>query len=159
MALGSDLGAPLAWKLYRKHLPTDKKIENTKEIANAESRGQGLGRSSGDGNAASQNPANIANGPRLQKQLTTESARSSYTIDGKLTTEAIKDSTQIQGLGPGQLANKNIPPGYGKYQTSTFQSPSGDYKVHFYRNPQTGHVLYNRDYKAVFNSMSGVPRK
>jgi hypothetical protein len=44
---------------------------------------------------------------------------------------------------------------WGKYTTRTFQSPSGDFQVHFYMNRVTGAIDYGYDYKVVFN---GVPR-
>lgn len=33
----------------------------------------------------------------------------------------------------------------------TFQSPSGPFQVHFYRNSASGAVSYTHDYKVVFN--------
>jgi len=71
----------------------------------------------------------------------------------------INAAEPIRGLGPGKLSNPAIPNGFGKYTTGTFQSPAGDFQVHFYKNPTTGEVIYGLDYKAVFNKMSGVPKK
>ena len=67
---------------------------------------------------------------------------------------AAADSRQI--IAPGNLGNPAIPQGYGKYTTSSFQSPSGDFQVHFYMNPTTGDVFYGLDYKAVYNAQVPV---
>jgi YD repeat-containing protein len=104
--------------------------------------------------ANSVNPQNIANAPRLAEQLTLESANSPFTSNGLLARHAIEDSKMI--FAPGELSNPAIPEGFGKYTTQTFQSPSGDFQAHFYKNPSTGEVFYGLDYKAVFNKMSGV---
>ncbi|RFA24180.1 hypothetical protein CAI21_22540 [Alkalilimnicola ehrlichii] len=103
------------------------------------------------------NPQNIANAPRLQDQLRLESANSPFTASGQLAPHAVNDARLI--IRPEELSNPAIPRGYGKYSTQTFQSPSGDFQVHFYKNPSTGDVLYELDYKAVLNKMSGVQRK
>lgn len=39
---------------------------------------------------------------------------------------------------------------WAKYTTRSFQSPSGPFQVHFYRNSVTGAVEYTYDYKSVF---------
>ena len=52
-----------------------------------------------------------------------------------------------------------IPAGFGKYSTQTFQSPAGDFQVHFYKHPVTGEVFYGADYKAKFNKVSEVQRQ
>lgn len=101
---------------------------------------------------------NIANGPRLAKQLTEESARSPFAASGTLTKDALASSRPLPNLGPGQLNNPAIPSGFGKYTTETFRSPSGNFQVHFYMNPTTREVFYGLDYKTIFNSMSGVAR-
>ena len=36
-----------------------------------------------------------------------------------------------------EIKNPNIPKGYGKYETKTFQSPSGNFKVHYYKTLYT----------------------
>jgi len=112
------------------------------------------------GDVASFGPAsNAANGPRLAQQLTQQSARSPFTATGQLTGDAIDASKPVPNLGPGQLSNPNIPAGFGKYTTQTFQSPAGNFQAHFYKNPLTGEVYYGQDYKVIFNSMSGVPKQ
>jgi len=103
------------------------------------------------------NPQNIANGPRLTQQLTWESATSSFNLDGTLTQQAIRDSQLI--IGPQRIINPAVPSGYGKYSTQTLQSPYGDFQTHFYMNQESGNVYYGLDYKTIFNSMSGVPKK
>lgn len=100
---------------------------------------------------------NVALNPKLAEQLTMQSAKSPFTTSGTLTQDAIKGANQI--IAPSELLNSNIPAGFGKYTTGTFQSPAGNFQIHFYKNPTTGEVLYGMDYKAVFNSMSGVPKK
>jgi hypothetical protein len=101
--------------------------------------------------------ANAATYPKLVNQLLFDAGRSVFKADGTLTQEAIDGATKI--IDPSLLKNPAIPPGFGKYSTETFQSPSGDFQVYFYKNPTTGEVFYGLDYKAVFNNMSGVPRK
>lgn len=95
---------------------------------------------------------NIANGPKLADQLRQQSARSPFTAEGKLTSEALKNSREI--IPASKLNNPAIPKGYSKYSTETFQSPSGNFQTHFYRNSK-GDVLYDLDYKNVFNAASG----
>jgi hypothetical protein len=95
---------------------------------------------------------NIANGPKLADQLRQQSARSPFTADGKLTNEAIQNSREI--IPASRLNNSAIPKGYSKYSTETFQSPSGNFQTHFYRNADRD-VLYDLDYKNVFNAASG----
>ena len=72
---------------------------------------------------------NIANASRLAKQLRLESAESPF--------------------------NPSIPKGFSKYSTDSFQSPSGSFQVHFYKNQKTGEVLYDLDYKVVFKAAVG----
>lgn len=103
------------------------------------------------------NPQSIANASRLYRQLTLQSAKSSFGVDGGLTQEAIDNSRLI--IPPEELSNPAIPDGYGKYSTRTFQSPYGDFQTHFYMNAETGDVYYGLDYKSVFNSMSGTPSR
>jgi len=102
---------------------------------------------------------NIATAKQLAEQLRLESANSPFAANGMLTQSAISDARAVPGLGPGQLANPNLPAGFGKYTTPTYQSPAGSFQVHFYMNPTTGDVFYGLDYKAIFNNMSGVPKK
>ncbi|WP_197419255.1 hypothetical protein [Burkholderia sp. BDU5] len=102
---------------------------------------------------------NIVTAKQLAKQLQLESANSPFTTGGTLTPKAISDAQAVPGLGPGQLANPNVPAGFGKYTTQTYQSPAGSFQMHFYMNPTTGEVFYGLDYKAIFNNMSGVPKK
>ena len=99
----------------------------------------------------------VALNPKLAEQLTMQSAKSPFTTAGTLMPDVIKGADQI--IAPSELMNPNIPSGFGKYTTSTFQSPAGDFQIHFYKNPTTGEVFYGLDYKAVFNNMSGVPKK
>lgn len=92
---------------------------------------------------------NVANAKRLAKQLQLQSARSPFSSDGKLTARVVKQGKEI--IPADRINNPNIPKGYAKYQTPTYQSPSGDFKVHYYYNKKTNSVLYDRDYKTIFN--------
>jgi len=106
------------------------------------------------------NPAqNVGNIPKLVNQLQLESANSPFAANGTLTQTVLDEAIPVPRLGPGQLSNPAIPAGYGKYTTGTYQSPYGDFQVHFYMNPETQEVFYGLDYKSVFNDMSGVPKK
>lgn len=96
---------------------------------------------------------NIANGPKLAKQLRFESANSPFTKSGALTDDAINNSREI--IPASSINNSEIPKGFSKYSTGTFQSPAGNFQIHFYKNPKTGEVFYGKDYKAKFNSKSG----
>jgi len=40
---------------------------------------------------------------------------------------------------------------WGKYETKTYPSPSGEFKAHFYKNERTGAIHYDDDYKSKFN--------
>ena len=100
---------------------------------------------------------NITNAQKLASDLKLQSANSPFATNGTLTQDAINNAKQI--FKPGELNNPAIPPGFGKYTTDTFQSPAGNFKMHFYKNSTTGEVFYGLDYKAVFNSKSGVPKK
>jgi len=101
---------------------------------------------------------NVANATKLADQLTLQSAKSPFTAAGTLTQDAINSSQVIRGLEAGRLNNPAIPSGFGKYRTDTFRSPAGDFQMHFYKNPTTGEAFYGLDYRAIFNSMSGVPK-
>ena len=102
---------------------------------------------------------NIATKKKLADQLRKEEASSAFNSDGTLSQEAINGSKPLEGYGPGELKNPAIPADVGKFETRTFQSPWGDFKVHFYMNPTTGQVYYGLDFKAILNSQSGVPKK
>jgi RHS repeat-associated protein len=93
--------------------------------------------------------------PALAGQLASESAASAFTAEGTLTQEALANSTEI--IPSSQLGNPNIPAGFSKFTTQTFQSPAGNFQAHFYMNPATGEAFYGLDYKAIFNS-GGVGR-
>ncbi len=95
---------------------------------------------------------NAATKAPLKRQLTLEEANSAFRSDGKLKGRTIAGSKQI--IAPEKIANKAVPTEYGKSTTQTFQSPYGDFQVHFYRNPATGDVYYDLDYKTVFNDRS-----
>ena len=97
---------------------------------------------------------NAATYPKLKNQLQSESAGSPFTSTGELTKSTLNNSERI--FRSSEIKNPNIPKGYGKYETKTFQSPSGNFKVHYYKHDITGKPYYGHDYKVVFNSMSGA---
>ena len=94
-------------------------------------------------------PQSTALGVRLNEQLRLEEASSPFTVSGGLKPDMISRSREI--IEAKNINNPDIPQGYAKYTTPSIQSPSGDFQVHFYMNPQTGRVFYGRDYKVVFN--------
>jgi hypothetical protein len=75
-----------------------------------------------------------------------------------LTQDAINGAKAVPGMEAGMLNNSAIPAVFGKYTTGTFRSPAGDFQMHFYKNPTTNEAFYGLDYKAIFNSMSGVSK-
>ena len=102
---------------------------------------------------------NIANAQRLANDLKLQSANSPFAANGTLTQDAINSAKPIPNLEAGKLNNPAIPPGFGKYATDTFQSPAGNFTIHFYKNPTTGEVFYGLDYKVIFNKVSEIPKK
>jgi len=70
-----------------------------------------------------------------------------------LTDDVIKNSREI--IDSSEINNPAMLKGFSKYSTDTFQSPSGKFQIHFYKNSKTGEVFYGKDYKAIFNSKSG----
>ncbi|MGP3969855.1 RHS repeat-associated core domain-containing protein, partial [Streptomyces sp. 6N223] len=98
-------------------------------------------------------------GQRFAEQLRRESAESIFTPDGRMTPQAIAESVRIidgNNLGNAHLrahltADGSSIADWGKYSTTTHQSPYGDFRVHFYYNPETGQVAYDYDYKVVMN--------
>lgn len=89
-------------------------------------------------------------GPALANQLAAESASSAFTAEGVLSDEALTGSREI--IPSSQIGNTDVPSGFSKFATQTYQSPSGNFQVHFYMNPETVEPFYGLDYKAVFNS-------
>ena len=91
---------------------------------------------------------NVINGVRLNEQLRLQSAASPFAADGTLTESTITNSREI--IPAADIENKYVPSGMSKYSTPTYQSPSGDFQVHFYKNPTTGEVYFGLDYKVIF---------
>ncbi|MCZ4283149.1 hypothetical protein O4H49_20390 [Kiloniella laminariae] len=106
-------------------------------------------------NAINNGASDIATAQRLADDLRLASARSPFTSDGKLTPSVIAQGDEI--IPAGSLGNPNIPAGFGKYQSPAFQSPSGDFKLHYYYNPTTNQVIYDLDYKVIFNHQGNWP--
>jgi hypothetical protein len=103
---------------------------------------------------------NVVNGIRLAQQFALESAQSAFTSSGELQSSVIAESRLIiQGA---KLENTDLVKhltsdgsniaDWGKYTTPTFQSPVGDFQVHFYMNNLTGEIDYGYDYKVVLNA-------
>ena len=122
-------------------------------VAGAVAGGVGFVRGAAKGMAEA---SNVANAGRLAEQLTVQSAKSPFTAAGTLTEEAIAGSRQI--ISSDQIKNAAVPAGFGKYATETFDSLAGKFQAHFYKNPNTGETFFGADYKAIFNSMSGVQK-
>ena len=100
-------------------------------------------------------PASSAmNAARLADQLAwedaTSEASSAFNADGTLSEAALDGSREA--IPADELGNPEIPDGFSKYSTQTFNSPSGPFQVHFYYNPATDEVFYGLDYKTVFNN-------
>jgi RHS repeat-associated protein len=92
--------------------------------------------------------SNAATAPKLAQALRAQSAASRFTKSGTLTPETIASSRQI--IPASKIRNPEVPPGFAKYSTPTLQSPSGNFQVHFYRNPATNQQFYDVDYKVIF---------
>ncbi|WP_308280835.1 RHS repeat-associated core domain-containing protein [Streptomyces barringtoniae] len=109
---------------------------------------------------------NIVNANRLREDLRWMSANSPFTKDGDLTEEALKESRMIQPgekmENPAVIAELEARGGvgkWGKWSTARHQAPNGmNFEVHFYRNNETGEVLYY-DYKAKFPRAIGTDEK
>jgi len=89
-------------------------------------------------------------GQLLRQDLLRQEAASAFTESGELSQGALAGSREV--IPAAQLGNPNIPAGFSKWSTRSFQSPSGNFQVHFYRNPTTGEVFNGLDYKVNFNS-------
>ncbi|MFJ7242938.1 RHS repeat domain-containing protein [Streptomyces olivaceus] len=104
--------------------------------------------------------ANVANGPRLGKQLEYEAdaaaASKMFTTDGDLTAETIARSTKIQAGT--KMKNTHLEEYFaahggaeqwGKYGTPRLNIPGGKgtFDIHFYRNEVSGEIYYY-DYKS-----------
>ncbi len=87
-------------------------------------------------------------GQLLRQDLLHQEAASAFTATGELSPGAISSSKVI--IPAGQLGNPNIPAGFSKMSTRTFQSPSGNFQVHYYQNTTTGNIYYGLDYKIKF---------
>ncbi len=95
---------------------------------------------------------------RLTRQLQFDEAAAVFNRSGGLQPSVINNSTPIV-RGP-QIGNQQVVKAltadgsniadWAKYTTQSFQSPSGPFQVHFYRNSVTGAVNYGYDYKVVF---------
>ena len=94
--------------------------------------------------------SNIATAQRLADHLRLASARSPFRPDRKMTPIAIAQGDEI--IPAYSLGNPNIPVGFGKYDSPTFQSPSGDFKLHYYYNPTTNQVIYDLDYMVILTT-------
>jgi len=89
-------------------------------------------------------------GQLLRQDLLRQEAASAFTATGQLSPGALAGSREV--MSAAELGNLKIPSGFSKWSTRTFQSPSGNFQAHFYRNPSNGEVFYGLDYKIKFNS-------
>ncbi|ODN43253.1 RHS repeat domain-containing protein [Piscirickettsia litoralis] len=96
---------------------------------------------------------------RLNQQLAGEEASSIFGASGELNSSVIQGSTRIiegEDIGNQALRSRLVGVGgniedWGKYETQSFRSPSGPFKVHFYHNPEIKRTYYDMDYKSIFN--------
>ncbi len=98
---------------------------------------------------------------KLAKQLTFQEANSIFTKSGALKKSVINASNKIiNGSKLGESTQNHLQKlggdikDWGKYETPSYKSPYGSFKVHFYYNPVTGDVDYTLDYKVKFNGMT-----
>src|SRR5207249_1611632 len=97
-------------------------------------------------------PVGLGTLSQLASQLRLASAESVFQADGTLTQSAIDSSTNI--IDAADIKNPSVPSGYSKYTTESFQSPAGDFKVHFYMD-NNGNVFYGQDFKVIFDGEQG----
>jgi hypothetical protein len=97
-------------------------------------------------------------GQNLADQLRLESANSPFAAGGTLTQSALDSSSLIisgedlQNPALQDVFSKNGGASqWGKYTTPSYQSPYGNFQVHFYYNSSSGDVLNDFDYKVVMN--------
>ena len=103
---------------------------------------------------------NIKEVEGLKKQLSFKEAEAIFNKNGTLKAEVIEKSKQI--IKGEQLNNKKLLSelekqggnlkDWGKYETQSFKSPAGEFKMHFYHNPKLNKTYYDMDYKAVYNN-------
>lgn len=89
-------------------------------------------------------------GQLLRQDLLRQEAASAFTATGELSPGALAGAREI--IPAADLGNLNIPADFSKWSTRTFQSPSGDFQAHFYKNSTTGEIFNGLDYKINFNS-------
>jgi RHS repeat-associated protein len=94
-------------------------------------------------------PKNVANMIPLKDALKLQSTAWPFDESGSLTNDAIAHSKEI--IAAGDIGNLDVPRGFSKYSTQTYQSLSGDFQVHFYYNAATKQPYYGLDYKVKFN--------
>lgn len=90
----------------------------------------------------------------LNNQLTYDQAfgeaSSAFNESGLLSQKALDSGGQI----PLNLNNPDLPKDITKYTTGTFDSPSGPFEVHYYRDAD-GNPFYDMDYKVKFQGPIG----
>jgi hypothetical protein len=162
--LGDPLGAtdPLGLSCWR-NLFEGNPVRNAPDDPLADALGLEPSLDDADADAAEEGEAFVGGaqsalaGPALAGQLSVEAASSAFTSEGTLTAEALAGSREI--IPRSAIGNPNVPSGFSKFSTQTFQSPSGNYQVHFYMNSHTGEPYYQLDFKSVFNSGGGWSMK
>lgn len=93
-------------------------------------------------------------GPQLQRLLlVTPWAITAVGMSGVLWTSAriATVARRLLGVIKSLTLDGSSISDWGKYTTRTYQSPSGDFQVHYYMNRTNGAVNYGSDFKVVFN--------
>jgi hypothetical protein len=99
-----------------------------------------------------------ADAARLRQALQFDEAASVFTEAGGLRPSVIQGARPIvpgSRIGNPDVIKALTADGsniadWAKFSTGSFQSPSGPFQVHFYRNTMTGATNYSFDYKGVF---------
>jgi hypothetical protein len=98
-------------------------------------------------------------GKALFEDLLFKEAETAFLKNGAMHPEIVNSSKLItagEDIGNAAVVRELTKDGsnigdWGKYTTKSINSPSGEFQVHFYYNPQTGGICTVFDYKAVFN--------
>ena len=121
-----------------------------------------LSRAGGIAPQATARAQSAADYARLTQQLRFDEAASVFTKSGGLQQSVIQGARPI--VSGSRIGNPDVVKtltadgskiaDWAKFTTQSFQSPSGPFQVHFYRNTVTGATNYALDYKVMF----GGPR-
>jgi hypothetical protein len=113
--------------------------------------------------------ANIANIEKHKAALLMEEASSPFLANGELHPDVVSASMEIMPgtrLRNPELIRRLTSDGsdiseWSKMETQAYRSPGGQgpFRVHFYRNQNSGSVMFDLDYKAVFDHQGKGLRK